>query len=222
MNKAEKIAKIKKVLALASNNSSKGESDTAFKMAEQLMNNFGITHKDIQESDIQEQLGELEENKYEAKIYNWQAFLMKACCEAFDCCMLVQTVNRRKTYLLYGREGNIITVKTFFEWIKEKTETEAKEKFPGRQIKARNDYSMGVAMGLLNKVSELKKKRSQEGWGLVLVNESFNFMKKMHPSIKKSNVRARSSKEYDAGVSVGNNINLNKQVHDKNMKYIGG
>lgn len=210
--------KINKLLSLANGSNFEDESNTALNMANALMEQYSITAKDMDEYGRSQEFGKLTNNqKGEPALYKiWEKQLMNAMAKLFNCrLVMTHDVARKSTMHVLGREGNVRTAIAMNDWISNKIKADAKEKFPGRQMAARNSYALGVVDNIWSRVSQMLKEREtkQEGWGLVPVNEVNEFMKQQYPSTKstKQNGTLSDSFAYSNGQADGSKIGLNKQ-----------
>ena len=221
MNVKEKLDKIKKMLAKAdkAKNNSEAEAEVAMKMAMKMMEDSGISMTEVQSSSMDDELGELGNtwlNNGEAKrMLNWKKILLSSLCYFFDCRVVSESVGSGKLkYNIIGRESNRITCEMFFNWIHDRTMKEARELYHAQTTK-RNAYCLGVARGISSNIFKMKPKNdTKNGWGIVPINETDAYMKKLYPSLvkgKKIETSIRDASAYNAGKETGTKTSLNHQ-----------
>jgi hypothetical protein len=224
----EVLDKIKKLLVLGEKNTNGAteEANTALEKAYALMEKYNVTISDINSNDREKEFGKLENNAYLEKQFKvWEKVLLKNISILFDCDTVYEHVStsklKREVHIL-GREGNVRTVQIMFEWIVKKSREEAKALYGSRAVAKINDYCLGVAYSIAEKVNQIKKQNENKEWALVVADETKNFVRSCYPRLTtlsnktKSNINASC---YSAGLSAGRNINLNKQF---GLKCIGG
>ena len=212
--------KIKKLMALSSGSNFEDESNTALAMANSLMEQYNITAKDLDEYGRSQEFGKLtNDQKGEPTLYKiWEKQLMNAMAKLFNCeLVLSHEVSRKSTMHILGREGNVRTAIAMNDWIVKKIKEDAKKKYPGRNMSARNSYALGCVDNICSRVAKMVEDRNKEGvqngWGLVPVDEVKQFMRQQFPHLSHSKSKATNSdsKAYGAGIVDGANIGLNKQ-----------
>ena len=212
--------KIKKLLSLAGDGNFESESNTALDMANSLMQRYNITSKNMDEYFREQELGKLvNSQKEEPHLYKiWEKMLMSALAHLFNCEVVFNHDGSRKlTMRVLGREGNVRTAIAMNDWIVKKIKEDAKKKYPGRNMSARNSYALGCVDNICSRVAKMVEDRNKEavqnGWGLVPVDEVKQFMRQQFPHLSHSKSKATNSdsKAYGAGIVDGANIGLNKQ-----------
>lgn len=217
MNANKKIEKIKKLLALSSNNPEREEAERAMEMACKMMSDEGLTAEDIKQSSMDDEYGELGEswlNDGELKqMLNWKKVLISNLAYLFDCKLINFSEQRKNKILIIGRESNRITCEMMYNWLHDRTMKEARELY-GAQTAKRNSYCVGVANGIAAKVHQIKPKENlPNGWGIVPLSEAESYMKQFHPNtVKRSLSTTVSDREANSrGYRVGKDTSLNHQ-----------
>lgn len=216
--------KIQKLLSLGTGSVQGNEAEVALKMANDLMQKHNITMSELNAASREEELGKLEKFSNGDKAYKiWERILMSSLAKLFDCRVVMSSLpgTTRKTMYIVGRESNTRTAQLMYNWIHDKTMQEARERF-GSKTSMRNSYCVGVAQAISNKVLEMKKEndKTDNGWGLVAINEVDQFMKAEFGALTRSRSRlsASDNRAAAAGYSEGEKIGLNRQF---GLKAIG-
>jgi hypothetical protein len=198
------ITKIQKVLALASNNPSEEEGQTAMLLAQKIMIENNLTMSDVVSEIKTKEV--INEPIFEAqKTSWWQHNLSSIIAENFMCAIYV---NRNKyykktTFRFVGIKSDVETAKHVYLYavkiITNNCENYIRNyinKHPKTSIKGvSNQYIWGFLQGLKDKFKEQIKNNS---WGLVvvkdpIVDEEFSKLKIKNGSIR--NVRTNGNKE---------------------------
>ena len=218
------VSRINKLLALTSS-SNENESAKAAEMALKLMEENGITTKDLDIANLENDLGPIDNELTDAKsqLMPWEKYLASAIAKYFDCVSYTQRkIHPSCTRWLYcmgfvGHEANRITAITMYEWLRKAIWKEANQKFKGNGAYCRS-YCIGVVNSISEKYGTNKKQEQQEA-GLVIYDEVQSWIKN-NMNMKKSSSRAPSvySGAYASGVQDGKNYSLNRQF---GLKAIG-
>lgn len=162
------IEKVKKLLALASNNANENEAASATSKAMELLAAYnldmamvGKTAKGSQRRD----------NKLKGGLYGWQRDLWKAVAE-LNFCMhwSIKGLSRGSTYehRILGREENVISAQLMAEYLQGAVERLAREysktAYPGASIfiKEMIAYREGMAQRLTERLNQLRRDRLRE------------------------------------------------------------
>lgn len=206
--------KIQKLMALGSGTSYSAEAEAALKMAHDLMAANGITIEELDAAGRERELGKLGEWVSNEKAFKvWERMLATAMAKLFDCQMLVASANRKQVLKFIGREGNVRTAMSMFSWIRDKLWADARKKFVPYSASACISYCTGAAKTIYSRVLEMKGKDIEQGFGLVVADESMQYMRKIYPDVvsSKAKMSVRDSEAYNSGKRDGSNIGLNKQ-----------
>lgn len=220
---AKIIARINKLMALTQS-SNENESSVAAQMALELMESNGISTKDLDIANLENDLGTIDSEVLKESTYvpAWEKTLSYAIAQYFDCVSYIQNSwnwNGRKMYAVgfVGHESNRITAITMFQWLKKAILKEARSKFSAYSNQM--SFCVGAARGIANKYSNKEQKASEE-YGLVVYDEVKNWIDnnmKMGEG-KASRSLSVNSAAYNAGKIAGGNYSLNRQF---GLKAIG-
>lgn len=222
------ISKIEKLLNLGNGSNYEAEAEVALARAYQLMRENNITEADVRSVSREEELGPLGNSTVvdQAKqLRRWEQSVLSSLTRLFDCKLLsVHSGNRydkKPTYYIVGREGNRITIKLMFDWIKNDTLKKARVIGQGR-ASARNAYATGVAESIRRKVNTLKSTAPKtDAWGIVPLDEVEQFMRQDWGAIKTTSISMHigDGLAYMQGKADGDNISLNRQFGLKSIGY---
>lgn len=214
------INKIQKLLNVSNGTTFEGEAETALKMTYQLMRENNITESDVRSVSRDEELGPLGNSTVvdQAKqLRKWEQSLVGSLAKLFDCKVISVRSgtwhDKKPTYYIVGREGNRVTTKMMFDWIRQDTLKKARVAGHGR-ASARNAYAIGVAESIRRKVSSLKMEAPKtDAWGIVPLDEVEQFVRSDWGKVKTTSftMNPRDGLAYTQGKADGNNISLNRQ-----------
>ena len=218
------VSRINKLLALTSS-SNENESAKAAEMALKLMEENGITTKDLDIANLEKDLGPIDNELTDAKsqLMPWEKYLASAIAKYFDCVSYTQRrIHPSHTRWLYcmgfvGHEANRLTAITMYEWLRKAIWKEANQKFKGNGAYCRS-YCIGVVNGI-NEKYNLDKVQEKQEVGIVVYDEVKNWINN-HMNMSKGSSRAPSvySGAYASGKAASANYSLNRQV---GLKRIG-
>ena len=209
MNNEKVLNKIKKLFALANNNSNENESLQAMKAAKKLLDRHNLTEYDLHET-IQVGI-KIEDNPnmpYVRTIYN-------AITQLYDCKYLKQKQGSITKHLIIGTEANRVTTSIIIAFVLD----QLKEKTKGKGSGFRN----AAALGVYGKVLDLLEERSRDteeiipGTGLVPLDATkkakFDNQKWIDEMMGKITKGKPSNHSFNSkGIEVGRSINLNVQL----------
>lgn len=205
-----------------------GEAETALALAYKLMREHNITESDIRSVSREDELGPLGNSTVvdcAKQLRKWEQSILSSLTRLFDCKLLsVRSGNmydKKPTYYIVGREGNRVTVKLMFDWIKKDTLKKACVIGQGR-ASARNAYAVGVADSIRKKVNVLKSTAPKtDAWGIVPLDEVEQFMRQDWGLVKNTSVSMHigDGLAYAKGKADGDNISLNHQFGLKGIGY---
>lgn len=209
--------KIQKLLNLGNGSDFSGESDIALKKAYDLMAQYNVSMKDLEQNTLENNLGKLGMYKHDdlKKYYIWELHIASSLSELFNCKLLVNRFGKKSMIKIIGREGNATTVKLMFDWIVTKTKNEVKDYFKYDRSYW-NSYCAGVADSICETVRRLKALEQAENkgdWGLVLIDEATQFLNEHFKNIKTrgTSLDVKDARGFQTGKDVGSKISLNKQ-----------
>ena len=218
------ISRINKLMALTSS-SNENESAKAAEMALKLMEENGISAKDLDMANLENDLGPIDNEvlKHKTKLPIWEKQLALVIAKYFDCVSYTQKKSHPTHYGWWvygvgfvGHEANRITAITMFEWLRKAIAKEANQKFTTNAY--RNSFCIGCVQAIMDKYNTEKKADYNET-GLVIYDEVQSWIDN-HMSMGKSKSRVPSvySRAYASGREAGNNYSLNRQF---GLKAIG-
>lgn len=209
--------KIQKLLNLGNGSGFKGESDMALKKAYDLMAQYNVSMKDLEQNTLENTLGKLGIHAHDdlKKYYKWELQIASYLSDLFNCRIVLNCVGNKKRVKIIGREGNATTVKLMFDWITTKTKNEVKDYFKYDRDYW-NSYCAGVAVSIRDTVKRLKDLEQAENrgeWGLVLVDEATQFLNDHFKNLgeTKTSVNVKDARGFMKGKDVGSKISLNRQ-----------
>ena len=214
------IAKISKLLALGEGSNFSGEADASLQKAYALMQEHNISMAQVEGANRDTELGPLgEETMVIQPSKRWEVVLLQALAKLFDCRLWdrqrrIDWNHMQTLTFIVGREGNRVTTILMYKWLKDKIRYDSCLHASGASGK--QSYCLGVAMGILSKVHEIKKnaETDKDAWGLVPADEVNDWLHKEHPDLvagKRYDLNISDYKAFAAGHTDGKNTNLNKQ-----------
>ncbi len=220
------IARINKLMALTQS-SNENESAKAAEMALKIMEENGISTKDLDIANLEADLGPVDNECLKETTYvpAWEKNLAYVIAKYFNCVTYIQNSysyknwNKRKMYAVgfVGHESNRITAITMYEWLRKAILKESRQKFS--QYSNQLSFCMGAASAIGLKYQDAEKDNSNEA-GLVIYDEVQNWIDN-HMNMKEgkaSRALSVSSAAYNAGKVAGGNYSLNRQF---GLKAIG-
>ena len=218
------ISKINKLMALTKS-SNKYESEKAAEMAFKLMEENGISSKDLDMANLENDLGAIDKSvtDHKSQMPMWEKQLSSVIAKYFDCVSFINSKwHPYKNWKLYaagfiGHEANRITAMTMYEWLRKAIQRDACKKFSTYAYQ--QSYCIGIVQGLMEKYANEKKNNYSGETGLVIYDEVQNWIKNnMNMKESKSRVPSVYSEAFHAGTQASANYSLNKQV---GLKRIG-
>jgi hypothetical protein len=162
----EKVAdKIKKLLALAGNNSSEDEAEAALLKAQELMAQHNITKADVADIDDSEDIGIGYTDETIAAVY--KLHLAHVIAMNFKVMVFTTRVGHGMAARIsfYGFESDVETAKSVFKFVLQAMEYNWWHRYYGKVRGNKRDYSMGFVRGL---DAKLRQQVEQQGWGLIV------------------------------------------------------
>jgi hypothetical protein len=226
--KGEKIAmsnesilrRIKKALALAENNTSAEEAQTALLMAQSLMAKHSIEMSDVIEEEKQLKVVVHEGITDYGRTPFWKKSLAQVIGDNFRC-MAYTSSGRGKSKLIFlGLKEDTSLAKEMFEFaVNSLTYSVNRYMRERRKIEdsvergVRNDYILGFIAGLRDKFKEQVNKNN---WGLVLVKDTLVVQEidRMGFSVSSGSKiqRGHSSEARQSGYKAGKSLSRNNQL----------
>lgn len=229
MNTDKLLDKIQKLLNLGNDTCYIAEAEKALKKAEELMKQNGISAEDLLGHSKDSVLGTLGEDYLsdsEKQYRRWERSLICSIAKMFDCKILTVSYSSRyckkSKIVIAGRQSNRITTKLMYNWIRDKTLKEAR--VISDSPSGRRTYCVGVTDAIHQRVLKAKAATEtiKDEWGIVPLDEVEDYLKNAHKGIKThefSTGSVRDAALYNAGVAVGMDTSLDKQLDNIGIEY---
>ena len=164
--KEKVISKVRKILALTTNNYG-GEAEAAMLKAQKLLMEHNLSMQDVTDANEKPEIVELE-LEYNSTPW-WYKYLIGIIADNFRCEAMERCfhMSRRKAFLLIGREDDAAVAREIFKYAVVLIKHNRKP-FRARGTACENAYINGFLSGLIAKFKEQVK---QNEWGLVLVKD---------------------------------------------------
>ena len=210
------VERINKLLALAQS-PNQNEAEKASEMAFKLMEQYGISTRDLNLANLEQDLGQIgtTEAKGKSNLAIWEKQLAAVIAKYFDC---ISYHSKRFNHSKYkyemvmgfvGHESNRITCEIMYDWLRKLIGREANKKF--KSAAYRTSFAIGVVQGLMDKYDLFNETKTNET-GLVIYDEVKNWIdQNMNMKQGKSRVPSVYSGAYAEGKHTGSELSLNKQ-----------
>lgn len=219
------IDRLNKMMALGKNNGNEG--DTAMRMAERLMDEYGITVEQLEESRMEDEFGDMGITAMKAKSTRpkpWENSLADTIARHFGCiyvlekrCSFDTNFKTRYSVKFVGHESNRITCEVLYEWLHKKFIKEAKTLYK-EQGYLRDSYLYGASYTLAKKYN-LKSVSTENSNSLMVISAVQRYMNDTM-SVREARKRTHKviSDSFKCGQKLGESISLNAQcnVSEKN------
>lgn len=222
-NKVDRIIRrVNKLLALAEDNSSVEESQTAFLQAQQMMVKYGVDPSDLDISEESIRVLDKSGSDYK-RLFWWERRLASIVAKNFRCKNYINNkyiegkkqVQRRIMFM--GRDEDVKLAREMYKLAKEATLFYTKCYMQQNDLKGssvKNDYILGFVDGLEEKFEDQINSRSQE-WGLVLVvpkEVEERYKKEVTGTLYNKIPGVNSDEHYSEGYEDGNAIDYTKST----------
>lgn|SRR5699024_1614555 len=222
-NKVDRIIRrVNKLLALAEDNSSVEESQTAFLQAQQMMVKYGVDPSDLDISEESKRVLEKSGSDYK-RLFWWERRLASIVAKNFRCKNYINNkyiegkkqVQRRIMFM--GRDEDVNLAREMYKLAREATLFYTKCYMQQNDLKGssvKNDYILGFVDGLEEKFEDQINSQSQE-WGLVLVvpkNVEERYKKEVTGTLYHKIPDVNSDEHYSEGYEDGNAIDYTKST----------
>lgn len=222
-NKVDRIIRrVNKLLALAEDNSSVEESQTAFLQAQQMMVKYGVDPSDLDISEESKRVLEKSGSDYK-RLFWWERRLASIVAKNFRCKNYINNkyiegkkqVQRRIMFM--GRDEDVKLAREMYKLAKEATLFYTKRYMQQNDLKGssvKNDYILGFVDGLEEKFEDQINSQSQE-WGLVLVvpkDVEERYKKEVTGTLYHKIPDVNSDEHYSEGYEDGNAIDYTKST----------
>ena len=216
------IDKISKMIALSKDNGNEGS--TALEMAEKLMDTYGVSYQQIEESRLEDELGFIgeTEGRQLSNIKHWEKVLAQVIAVHFGCMTYIHKVRNAGTHwkmksaiCFVGHESNRITCEYIYEWLKKAIRKEARKNVSSKYLI--DSYCYGACSALHTKY----KAEKPYGTGLVVVDAVQRYV---NENLNLTSGRQRQVNVYSSaslkGAEFGKTISLNRQCKSDGLKLI--
>lgn len=218
------LRKVRKAIALASNNPSEHEAHTAMLMAQRMMAEHGLTMQDVEETaDWQKDKNVIHK---EATTYSkspwWKKNLSTTIAENFRCFSYINKRNSVSQIRFVGLDSDVTLAVEIFQFACEaiqyhlsKYRQELKENgyWKAEITYMVNDYLRGYLNGLDQKFKEQVEKNN---WGLVLVKDALVVRERENMKMKKGKPTGASfggdHGAYERGFTDGKSFDSSKKM----------
>ncbi|BCV20352.1 DUF2786 domain-containing protein [Moorella sp. Hama-1] len=215
------LEKVKKILALASNNPSEEEAQAAMLMAQRIMAENGITLAEVEgftNEVVDVPITQPHRTRW------WYKILATIIADNFRCEAYFNTINRMSRLMLIGlKQDTEVATKVFnyavdavrYHTAKyvEKIKRDSVNNKPLDLTGIRNDYILGFLDGLKDKFKEQVEKNN---WGLILVKDNSVLKavekKGLQPGRKPVINFARSNNAYASGYRTGKEFETRERL----------
>lgn len=197
MNDIEKITdRVRKLLALAGNNSSQAEAEQAMLAAQKLLAAHGMEMADVERSQPKSDIVS-DFSKLHVRLPWWHRALAKVICDNFKCSYLHHFERGRDGKLIgtnikfFGHPGDIQICNTVYQYAVERTDTLVHSFVRQYRIQhpqyssagLKNTWLKGFISGLKDKFREQVE---ANGWGLMVVADAMTVEAKEAEAIGKT------------------------------------
>jgi hypothetical protein len=233
------IDRVRKLLALAGNNTSSAEATVAAAMANKLIEEHRLSTADLEgkEDSFVEPIVEADDYVYQSgRINPWKANLVRVLTRFYGCaywndCTWEITGRQVSRYRLVGRQSDIQLVNFMYAWLStECTRLSASEaKGRGRVFVA--SYCEGFVDGIniQFKASRLQAQATATSAAIVKIDargeESKTALYNMHTNLrtkKSSSYSQRDGQAFAAGQSRGKSVHLGASIGSGGTKLLNG
>lgn len=213
--------KIRKLLALAGNNPSEHEADSAMRAALKLM-----AKHNIDSSTFDREVSKIGEMHLNGKGRPWERLLCQAVGRLYFCGYLYTKRSKTvTTHQFIGSEENASVASEIASWLVDAVRREARRAAQG-DVPAFNSFCSGAASRINQRVNRIieEAKRGEitdeaTGKSLVLASvydreeaETSEYIQKLNPRMKKLAIRASDGDAYTRGAQYGDSVGLNRQL----------
>ncbi|GED69412.1 hypothetical protein BRE01_31140 [Brevibacillus reuszeri] len=217
------LRKVRKALALASNNPSEQEAQSAMLMAQRVLAEHGLSIQDVQESENEQEKNVIHEHATEyGKTIWWKKRLSAIVAENFRCFSYINKRSNASQIRFVGLDSDVSLAIEIFKFACEtiqyhlsKYRQELKES-GYRKVEVTymgNDYLKGYLRGLDQKFKEQVEKNN---WGLVLVKDALVVQEHESMNLKKSKPTGASfggnNGAYERGFTDGKSFDSSRKM----------
>ena len=208
------IDRIRKMLALANNNSNPNEAATAAAMAEKLMRRHQLAHADVVLKDIEESGVEtVDIGRETVRTPKWHTPLFVGCAELNECTVVTTRHSGHSWQTFYGCGGDAQVAAEMTKYLIGEVNRLSK-----RYGGSKNEFRQGAAMTLYQRLQEMSAERraemAQAATSKELVVVKSALIQRAVPSTRReaTTMKPRDADAYQAGKDAGSRVSLNPQL----------
>ena len=206
------LDRIKKLFALAGNNSNQNEADSAMKMAKKMLDKHNLSVYDLKEKD---DVGiKIEDNVN----MPWTRTIYSAISKLYDVKYIMDKTSKPMKHLLVGTESNRVTASIVIAFVI----SEVRGNCQGMGNGYRNAAADGVDTQVMDILAERNKSHEEiiPGTGLVPMDATRMAFEDINDWVKNhmgnlSSSKANSGAYDNRGFAMGNGINLGAHLSNK-------
>jgi hypothetical protein len=215
--KEKLIDKIKKLLALAGNNSNESEAMAAMAKVQELLAENSLSMADIPEGEREDDETVMEDYDGRSRHAKWQTYILLALAQINDC---EYFKHRNGTRIIVGRKIRIEIVRSMADYLFGVVEREAEAQRDGRTRKWVNDFKLGMATRINQRLKERyaiteNSVATEKTGAIILRNEIDTLLVSKGIRLRTTTLRASYRKNLDGymnGNVAGNRAGLHNQV----------
>lgn len=215
------INKLNKIIALSKNNGNEG--DTALIMAEKIMNEYGITHEQLEECRMEDEFGDMGCTCLKSKSIRpkpWETTLAYTIARHFGCISVLEKKCNADTNFKFrfslkfvGHESNRLTSEILYEWLHKIFMAEAKKLHKSNKY-LQDSYLYGASYALYEKYKNDMEDVSSKSNSLVVLSAVERYVNEtMDVKNSKSRKHDVSADSFYEGKKLGKSISLNRQCY---------
>ena len=221
--------KIKKLLALATNNPNENERTNALARAQKLIAEFDISEQELNVLDKHELMHTKTiscQSKGMSKV-NTISLLVEKITSTYIVFKKYRVKPRvfERTITFYGRQSNVSIAAYMYEYLLKEFDrrwqkyydTEIWQKMEGNVTDMRHSFYQGIYVSLLVKIQDARKETNQE-YGLIVGDEKARIGKLVEEEMKVSPINREkhslSIQSRFAGIKAGKDISINQQLSE--------
>lgn len=221
------LDRIKKILAVANGSSFEAEADTAMKMAQSYMRQYGLSMTDVElNEELASEIVHDILNDSKLKTETWSRMLAGAVAHIFDCQFVLVRQRPKDRLSFIGYKQDIEMAKLVLDSLYLSIRLASRSIYPNDRS-LRTDFRMGAGTRILERAIEEKKKDRKESdrYALIVVEKS-NRVKtwtEENLNVSRSPIKNRrmNVNAYDRGRSHANNLDLSNRAKVSQNQTIG-
>lgn len=227
------LERIKKIMAVAKGSSFEGEADTAMKMAQSYMKQYGLSMSDVE---FQEELKEkiihdiMTGKENPRAIQRWTQILAGVCGMIFDCQFVLVKDDPKDRLSYIGYSNDVEMAKLLFGILYNSIRTHSRKLYPMKMSifnKAKDSFRLGCCIRLLERAHEEKQKDQKENnrYGLMVVEKGLRVKNWSDENLNITNSKVRNGRilpsEYEKGRKHADSLDLmNKPKVEKQLSVL--